>query len=568
MLVLAPADRVVNEEKSGFILCGGALAIIVKRMLEEKGGITLDYISEITKRVQLKEGKRVLEHFLIDLYLNEPLSTKVLAHHLLLPVPVTTAIKKEFIKLEIAVQKNGVQLTAKGRSYVEENMGYAGLDLDLYRALQSEEKFRERYIEKFQDDMKAVFDGRPQVNVALDQAFGTPETAIKRALLAFTNLTLIGKKLLCVGDDDLVSIALGYLLRDLFPRQKKAKTKIVVFDLDEGLLHYITKLAREYQFPIVCENINLKEALPLKYLNFFDCFYTDPPYTIRGLILFLSRGIGSLKREKGSLIYLSFGQKAVEENYQMQKEILNHGLSIKKIMESFNEYHGGSLLGNRSPLMILETTESTNALISHELAYSDPIYTREENPLERKYRCKQCKYEILMSTKGDTRFKTIEQLKSAGCPQCGSMQFDLINKRVQPVTGEKKSLGYHVIADFFDCDENVLKHTELVKEYMFRAAEHAHATIVTSSFRNFTPWGVSGMIIIKESHFTIHTWPEYRYAAVDLFTCGTSLELLESLKYLKEMFACENMEYSSLARGLFQNNHITSTVKVENFKLK
>ena len=61
---------------------------------------------------------------------------------------------------------------------------------------------------------------------------------------------------------------------------------------------------------------------------------------------------------------------------------------------------------------------------------------------------------------------------------------------------------------------------------MVEAAEAARATIVKSVFHTFNPWGVSGVIVIEESHLTIHTWPEYKYAAVDLFTCGDMLDPL------------------------------------------
>ena len=65
----------------------------------------------------------------------------------------------------------------------------------------------------------------------------------------------------------------------------------------------------------------------------------------------------------------------------------------------------------------------------------------------------------------------------------------------------------------------------------------------------FSPYGVSGVIIIKESHFTIHTWPEYKYAAVDLFTCGESLDLRNAMLELKDRFECERLEFNNVMRG-------------------
>ena len=83
-----------------------------------------------------------------------------------------------------------------------------------------------------------------------------------------------------------------------------------------------------------------------------------------------------------------------------------------------------------------------------------------------------------------------------------------------------KALGNHIIVEYYNCDTEVLKKHEYIEEIMNLAARDMGATIIESVFHMFNPWGVSGAIIIAESHLTIHTWPEHNYAAVDLFTCG------------------------------------------------
>jgi S-adenosylmethionine decarboxylase proenzyme len=525
----------------------------------------MDYVSEVTQHVRLKESKKIVEQFLILLYLQKSASTKSLSAELLLPIPVVTAIKKEFIKLGVVAQQSGISLTDRGIQYVEDDMKYAGLNVALYNKLLSDRITKSQYMRELEFKIASIYENRPQVNVTLDQAFATAEMAIKRAILCVENFTLIGKSVLCVGDDDLVSVALSFLLRDLFPGNDEAKSRIVVFDVDKGMLDYISEIGTKHKFAIECHSINLRSPLPLKFLNAFDCFFTDPPYTQDGMLLFLSRGVGALKQEKGNSIFLSFAKKPLEENLKIQQEIINHGLSIKAIVDSFNEYYGASLLGNRSQMLVLESTESTKMLINSDSEYTKPIYTRETNPRERQYRCKNCDYLVFMSAENDTEFQTIEQLKSAGCPKCNNSTFHLLikNQHITPIE-EKKHLGTHIIADFFDCCEEVLKDTELIRNYMIRAVEKANATIVSENFNSFNPWGVSGVIVIQESHFTIHTWPEFRYSAVDLFTCGTDLELLEALEYLKKQLKCATMEHSSLLRGLFRDNRIVSTVSINN----
>lgn len=84
---------------------------------------------------------------------------------------------------------------------------------------------------------------------------------------------------------------------------------------------------------------------------------------------------------------------------------------------------------------------------------------------------------------------------------------------------------------------------------MQEAALQANATIVQQFFHQFSPFGVSGTVIIAESHLNIHTWPEHRYAAVDIFTCGETLDAEAAISYLKEKFEAETSHTSVIKRG-------------------
>jgi S-adenosylmethionine decarboxylase len=88
-----------------------------------------------------------------------------------------------------------------------------------------------------------------------------------------------------------------------------------------------------------------------------------------------------------------------------------------------------------------------------------------------------------------------------------------------------------------------------IAKVMNEAATEMKATIVESRFHHFSPLGVSGVIIIMESHLTIHTWPEYGYAAVDVFTCG-EIDLDAGINYLKEHLLAKKTELKKLNRGL------------------
>jgi len=113
-----------------------------------------------------------------------------------------------------------------------------------------------------------------------------------------------------------------------------------------------------------------------------------------------------------------------------------------------------------------------------------------------------------------------------------------------------QSLGRHLLLELYDCDSELLNNLDGVKNALVEAATRARATIVDVVFHEFNPFGVSGVVVIAESHLSIHTWPEHRYAAVDIFSCGETLEPLEAANYLVEQFGCERASVVEMKRGV------------------
>ena len=110
------------------------------------------------------------------------------------------------------------------------------------------------------------------------------------------------------------------------------------------------------------------------------------------------------------------------------------------------------------------------------------------------------------------------------------------------------ALGHHLLAEFSGCDAASLADLELVTTAMLQAATASGATIVTHSFYHFSPHGVSGAVIIAESHLAIHTWPEHGFAAVDFFTCG-HVDMEQGLAVLKKAFGATGETRLELERG-------------------
>lgn len=123
-----------------------------------------------------------------------------------------------------------------------------------------------------------------------------------------------------------------------------------------------------------------------------------------------------------------------------------------------------------------------------------------------------------------------------------------------------KSLGRHILAEIYDCDPNILNDREMIEEILVKAALEAGAEVREVAFHKFSPHGVSGVVVISESHLAIHTWPELGYAAVDVFTCGERVNPWDACNYISEKFNAGHMTATEVKRGIFEK-----PVKVVNF---
>jgi S-adenosylmethionine decarboxylase len=110
-------------------------------------------------------------------------------------------------------------------------------------------------------------------------------------------------------------------------------------------------------------------------------------------------------------------------------------------------------------------------------------------------------------------------------------------------------LGKHLIIELFDCDSRIISDLKAVEKHLIEAVRLSGATIIRSFFHLFPPGGISGIVVVAESHFSIHTWPEYGYSALDIFTCGDRIKSQEALNYLKKHLKARNSSTMELQRG-------------------
>ena len=113
------------------------------------------------------------------------------------------------------------------------------------------------------------------------------------------------------------------------------------------------------------------------------------------------------------------------------------------------------------------------------------------------------------------------------------------------------ALGRHLLLELKDCDKEVLNDLGSLKSTLLTAANEAGATVLGESFHRFNPHGVSGVVIIAESHLFIHTWPEYGYAAADIFTCGNSVQPKKAAEMLISKLGAKEHSVVEMQRGPF-----------------
>ncbi len=247
-----------------------------------------------------------------------------------LPVPAASSIIKYLIEeglVEIKDEK--IYLTEKGKDLIKE----LGLKLGehfcpvcegrgYFWAKPEEREFYKKFLLIQQD--------RPLPIQDFDQAFVTPECTVSRVLFADRKGDIYNKKILVMGDDDLIGLALG-----LWGTAKEVR----VIEVDERIVEFTNKRAKEWGLNVKAEIFDLRQPLPDDMFGKYDVFFTDPPETVPAIKAFVHRGIAALK-EPGSAGYFGFTLRDSSLNrwHILQTFLLEQGAVITDIIYNFNEY--------------------------------------------------------------------------------------------------------------------------------------------------------------------------------------------------------------------------------------
>jgi hypothetical protein len=371
-------------------------------------------LDTVARATRLREGPAGVVAVLRAVYRAGPLRLQDAAREARLPLPVTTAIRRELEKAGLLERKHGLALTARGRAFVESALGL-GVTHDVTcpacggRGIVIPGDLRGAV-----ERLAALIADAPSVDVTLDQCPCTAETAILRALLMFRTGALEGRRVLILGDDDSLSVAIGLLGSAL---DKGDLTRgVTVIESDPRRVGFLREAAAREAIAIDVVEHDLRYPLPDRLAGAFDTVATDPPYTLAGAILFLGRAAAAL--EGDGACFFSFTRWPGGELAELQRVMLDLGFAVRAVHPGFNRYLGASVLGNVGDLFELVQARAAESDLP---PWSGPLYTADFNPRERVYVCAGCGAEITLGENGAPA--TIEALKEAGCRACGGKVF-------------------------------------------------------------------------------------------------------------------------------------------------
>lgn len=365
-------------------------------------------LNKIANDTKIAEGAPAIEDILRCIYRNQPISTKRISQYTKLPLPIISKVRTILERNRILKRdKKGAIYSKEGLQLIEKNLKFK-MPYDLKcPACTGRSIILDDYFEAILKKHKIHSKNRPTVNTSIDQSYATPETATHRAAFMADRGDLEGKRILFVGDDDLTSIptALSGLCEE-----------VVVMDIDDRLLNLIKNISKKENLNIKTIKHDFRNSIKEEYKNSFDVVFTDPPYTIEGLKLFLARGVEALGKE--GTLYLAFSHKPINEYLELQKILLNTGFVIYELLPGFNKYEGSEIIGNTTFLA---------RLIGRNLNFNEEIdlnklYTGEVKPVIRHYKCMNCgelhkidgksvRIENLVCKCGGTKFKMVKREK-------------------------------------------------------------------------------------------------------------------------------------------------------------
>ena len=220
--------------------------------------------------------------------------------------------------------------------------------------------------------------GLPPSRWRLDHVPATAETMARRARYLAQEYELAGASVLCLGDHDLTSLALGLV---------EPQAEVAVVDIDEPILDHLAGSAAGLGLPVTTAWADLRLALPPSLVGAADLVFTDPPYTTEGMRLFLMRGLEGLRPTGHERLAFCFGtgERHLVKALEVQSLLGDLRLALEAMLPAFNHYDGAEAIGGRSDLYICRPTKGARvgeAARAPRSRKRSNIYTRGPSALE------------------------------------------------------------------------------------------------------------------------------------------------------------------------------------------
>jgi predicted methyltransferase len=379
--------------------------------------------ADVAAAVGLAEGRSGVSDVLRAIARSEPVAVREVSRMAELPVPIVAAVCNELRQRGVVDRARPVRLTPAGRDLLagqHHELGVtcptcAGSGLVLPGALAG-----------WAAGLDRVAAGAPGAKPELDQTHCTVDTKVRRVLRLHEAGALAGRRILLVGDDDLISVAIATFAAAL--GLTGAIGRLTVIDSDPEVLAWAGAQIAGTGLDAELIEHDLRAPLPDGLVAGFDVACTDPPYTVAGAELFLSRAVAALGTEPGRHLFFSFGARRPDEMLRVQELIGAMGLTIRGLWPGFNEYLGAGVLAGTSHLYHLRTV-AARPLVEGD--FPGPLYTAESRAaVTRPYRCAACRA-IHQVGPGAPHLK-IADLQAAGCPACGATSFQPMSLQPRP----------------------------------------------------------------------------------------------------------------------------------------
>jgi N4-bis(aminopropyl)spermidine synthase len=369
--------------------------------------------ADVASAVGLAEGRSGVADILRAIARSEPVAVREVSRMAEIPVPIVAAVCGELRKRGVVDRGRPVQLTPASRELLA---GQRTPDLTCPccggRGLVAPAE-----LAGLAGELEAAAAGAPAAKPELDQSHCTVATKVHRVLSMHAAGALVGQRILLIGDDDLICVAIAKAAALL---GVAAGIRLAVVDSDADVLNWAGRQLAGTGVDAELVRHDLRAPLPAGLIGGFDVACTDPPYTVAGAELFLSRAVGGLVPEVGRHVFFSFGARRPADTLRTQESIAAMGLTVRALWPGFNEYLGAGILAGTSHLYHLRSTEAAAPLIEGD--YPGPMYTADARAVTvRPYRCAGCG--AVHQVGAGERWQRIGVLRAAGCPDCGGAVF-------------------------------------------------------------------------------------------------------------------------------------------------